>query len=69
MINQKLTKKMERKEHRRLKQELIETVYKKHFSKDYLLTHTDRQRRTDAKKIAEQLLAGKNPLLTMRASA
>lgn len=51
----------DQKEHRDLKHKLIEQVYHNHFSKQYLLSHTDRQRRADAKKIAEQLLAGRNP--------
>ena len=51
----------EKKERRRVKQALIEAVHKNHFSPAYKMSHTLAQQRADAKKVAEQMLAGKNP--------
>lgn len=53
--------KEEKREKRRVKQALIQAVGKAHFSTRYKLTHTAAQQRADSKKVAEQILAGRNP--------
>lgn len=53
--------KEEKRERRRVKQALIQAVSKNHFSAQYKLGHTPAQLRADSKKVAEQILAGRNP--------
>lgn len=58
--------KEEKKERRKVKHELQVVVSKKHYSTDYRLRTTPGQQRAGAKRVTDQLIAGKNPLMIQR---
>lgn len=54
--------KAEKKERRAIRHKPQEAVFQHHFSRMYKMTHTVAQQRADSRKVADQLIAGKNPV-------